>query len=197
MANSGTLNGMTDFSYDGWQDIEEHNGSGALVSAVRLRCQRRRTIGARPQSRRRHTATGPGDQRLFYNQNTLYSVYALTDVTGKIIEAYQYDAYGTTTVFIGPGPDGIWFTGDEPRTASSVLQNPFTYTGQRLDAESGLLYYKNRYYSSNQGGSYREILAYLVTQQGCINMLPAGQRGSWTPAASRIMYPILAIITLL
>ena len=45
------------------------------------------------------TATGPGDQRLFYNQNTLYSVYALTDTTGKIVEGYQYDAYGRQTVF--------------------------------------------------------------------------------------------------
>jgi RHS repeat-associated protein len=98
------------------------------------------------------TATGPGDERLFYNQNALYSVYALTDVTGKIVEAYQYDAYGTAMVFTGPGPDGIWFTGDEPRAASSAVANPFSYTGQRLDGETGLMYYKNRYYSTGMMG---------------------------------------------
>src|SRR5205085_2674132 len=97
------------------------------------------------------TATGPCDQRLFYNQDMLYSVYALTDVTGKIVEAYQYDAYGRATVFTGPGPDGIWFTGDDPTATSSAVSNPYTFTGQRLDAETEQMYYKNRYYSTVLG----------------------------------------------
>src|SRR5262245_63153302 len=33
----------------------------------------------------------------------------------------------------------------------STVGNPYTYTGQRFDPETGLLYYKNRYYSPQLG----------------------------------------------
>jgi len=56
---------------------------------------------------------GTGGQRKFYHQNTLYSTFALTDETGIIAEAYQYDAYGKPTVWSGAGVDTVWFTNDD------------------------------------------------------------------------------------
>jgi len=71
------------------------------------------------------------------------------------MEGYQYDAYGKTTV-ITDGDDGdsiVNFTSNDVRTSSgwSSFANPYQYTGQRYDPETGLMYYKNRYYDADLG----------------------------------------------
>ena len=86
-------------------------------------------------------------------QNALDSVYALTDTTAKVLEAYQYDAYGYQTV-MDPGPSGsvVFGPGDvvTPGGASQV-GNPFLFTGQQLDPETGLYYDRARYMDAVQG----------------------------------------------
>jgi RHS repeat-associated protein len=147
-------NGTTDFYYDDWRVMEEHDSTdtitqqyvyGNYLDELWALDNRRGGITVNQLN------DGIGQERLFYHTSTLYSVYGLTDETGVLKEAYQYDAYGRATVFTGPGPDGIWFTGDEPQAKNSALNNPYTYTGQRLDAETGLMYYKNRYYVTGLG----------------------------------------------
>ncbi len=71
-------------------------------------------------------------------------------------EAVQsYDAYGKVSALItGPGTDTVWFTADDVLAANpnvSAIGNPWFYTGQRLDGETGLMYYKNRYHSVDLG----------------------------------------------
>ena len=153
VTNSGSLDGTTDSYYDGWQDIEERDGGGALVQQYVFGANIDEPLVLDRNLGGGGTATGPGDQRLFYNQDILYSVYALTDVSGNLVEAYQYDAYGRQTVF-GPGPGGtVTFGAGAVILASgiSAVGNPFTFTGQRLDAETALMYYENRYYSTLTG----------------------------------------------
>jgi RHS repeat-associated protein len=153
VTNDGAQDGTTDYDYDGEQDIEEHNSSGILTqqyvygSGINevLVMDRNLTGGS--------TATGPGDQRLFYYQNALGSVMALTDTSGDILEAYQYDAYGRQTV-LGPGPSGVVvFGGGDIVTpgGASKVGNPYLFTGQRLDVETNLFYYRARYYGPAQG----------------------------------------------
>ena len=99
------------------------------------------------------SATGAGDQRLFYHQDSLYSVFALTDEAGNVVEGYQYDAYGRPTVF-SPGANGVVdFGGDDAIVAggSSVLSNPYLRTGHRFDPETKLYYYGYRYHSPTLG----------------------------------------------
>lgn len=62
------------------------------------------------------------------------SVIALTDGNGALLERYRYSAYGV------PADASIRPSG-----------NPLRYTAQRWDAESGLYYYRARYYSSAIG----------------------------------------------
>ena len=92
-----------------------------------------------------------GAHRHFAHCNTLYHVYALTDETGTLVEAYEYDAYGKATVFTGDGSDNIWFTDDDDKASRSGKDNPYQYTGQRYDPETGWMYYKYRFYSISLG----------------------------------------------
>ncbi len=61
----------------------------------------------------------------YYHQNTLWSVFALTNPTGKGVEGYSYDAYGYQTVIL-PGADGMLWTADD-----DVLSAPKALTGTR------------------------------------------------------------------
>jgi RHS repeat-associated protein len=153
VTNSGSLDGTTDYYYDSQQDIEEHDGSGALTQQYVYGNGTNEVLVLDRNLNGDSTATGPGDQRLFYYQNALGSVYALADTTAKILEAYQYDAYGHQTVF-DPGPSGsvIFGPGDvvTPGGASQV-GNPFLFTGMRLDQETGLYYDRARYLNPDQG----------------------------------------------
>ena len=97
---------------------------------------------------------GTGSHRLFYHNNTLYSVFALTDETGAITEGYMYDAYGRQSVDTSSGSDGNWFTSDDAWTVggTSAVGNPYVgLGGYRLDAETGNHYCLNRYYNSGLG----------------------------------------------
>src|SRR5262249_24625393 len=80
------------------------------------------------------------------------SVFALTNTTGQIVVGYQYDAYGQPTQFL-PGPDGVVdFGGDDViSVGSATTANPYLFTGQRFDQETGLYYFKYRYYSPELG----------------------------------------------
>ena len=96
-----------------------------------------------------------GNHRHFYACNTLYHVYGLTDETGALIEAYQYDAYGKQTV-ITDGNDGdtvVNFGANDVRTVggASSVNNPYMYGGYKYDPETGNYYVKNRYYSADLG----------------------------------------------
>ncbi len=91
--------------------------------------------------------------KLYYHTNRLFHVQALTDGAGAIVEGYQYDAYGRQTVFTNAGGDAQWFTSDDTSAVAgaSALGNPYMYTGRRFDPETGLFYYRARYFSSELG----------------------------------------------
>ena len=78
----------------------------------------------------------------YYHPNSLGSIDALTDNTGSVVEYYRYDAYGEPRVY-----DSSWFD----QGSSSTVGNPYMFTGRRLDDETGLYYYRARYYSTSLG----------------------------------------------
>jgi RHS repeat-associated protein len=130
---------QTLYYYDGWRTIEEQSSAGVTQATY--------VFGnyldeALTMDRGGHT--------YYYHQNALWSVYALSNIAGVGIEGYYYDAYGYQTVVL-PGDDGILdFDVDDvyvPGARTSV-GNPFFFTGQRFDPETGLLYYKNRHDST-------------------------------------------------
>jgi len=58
----------------------------------------------------------------------LGNVIALTDSAGNTIETYAYDVYGRAD-------------------KTSNVGNPYFFTARRFDTETGLYYYRARYYS--------------------------------------------------
>ena len=71
-----------------------------------------------------------------------YSVYAVVDSDGTILERYRYDPYGSRTVM--NAGFGV--------LAKSSVSQEFGYTGRRHDVEdTGLMYFRARYYSGELG----------------------------------------------
>jgi RHS repeat-associated protein len=56
------------------------------------------------------------------------------------VVSYRYDPYGAVTITVGGTPQ-----------SSDPLGNPWTYTGRFHDEETGLYYYRARYYSPETG----------------------------------------------
>jgi len=72
-------------------------------------------------------------ERFHYQADGLGSVTDITDQFGVVVRAYVYDTFG-----------GI-------AQETGTLANPYTYTGREFDIESGLYFYRARYYDPNAG----------------------------------------------
>jgi RHS repeat-associated protein len=88
--------------------------------------------------------TGYGGTQ-FYVHDHLYSTAALTDSAGDVIERYEYDAYGNVHIM----------DGNYNSRSSTLYDNPYTFTGRRLDAldnnRLNIMYYRHRYYHPQLG----------------------------------------------
>ncbi|CUS39085.1 hypothetical protein COMA1_70019 [Candidatus Nitrospira nitrosa] len=116
-------NGQTKrYIYDGEDILLEYDGSNTL--------QARYTHGPGIDE---PIAVTKGGSTFFYHQDGLGSVTDLTDSAGATAKSYSYDAYGN--ILESPG----------------TLEQPYTYTGREFDSESGLYYYRARYYDSAVG----------------------------------------------
>jgi RHS repeat-associated protein len=97
--------------------------------------------------------------KLYYHANRQYSVTAMTDASGTVVERYAYSPYGVTTIL---APNG------STTRATSSVGNSYMYTGRRLDkefattSEDAIYYYRARYYLPPLGrfGS-RDLLKYI------------------------------------
>ncbi|MFN9162772.1 MAG: RHS repeat-associated core domain-containing protein [Alphaproteobacteria bacterium] len=119
------VNGVTtSFLSDGDEEVAEYTGAGALL--------RRYIPGpGTDQPIAMVTPAGAGHTRSYFHVNRQGSTVAMSNDAGVMAEGpYTYDAYGQ-----GPTSAGV----------------PFKYTGRRLDPETGLYYYRARYYSAALG----------------------------------------------
>ncbi len=83
-------------------------------------------------------------ERLNVLRNQQWSVAGLTkDSDGSITETYSYDVFGNRTILAA--------NGTTVRTTSSY-DNPYGYTSRRHDEESGLMYFRARYYDPENAG---------------------------------------------
>jgi len=69
----------------------------------------------------------------YYEQDGLGSVTSLSNAAGALANTYTYDSFGKLTASTG------------------TLTNPFQFTGREFDAETGLRYYRFRYFDPTVG----------------------------------------------
>ena len=83
-----------------------------------------------------------GGQNYYYATNRLYSVAAISDQSGAVVERYKYDAYGKQGIL---APNGV------------IAYKPSDYgqfvgfTGRTHDWETGLAYFRARYFDNTLG----------------------------------------------
>jgi RHS repeat-associated protein len=71
----------------------------------------------------------------------LGSVVAILDSNGDLVETYEYTPFGKTTIKNSSGTV----------ISESVLNNVLGFTGREFDTNTGLYYYRNRWYSPDLG----------------------------------------------
>src|SRR5438309_7119113 len=114
--------GTSVYAYDGDNLVEETNSSGAVVA----RYEDTQNIDE-PLAMLRSGATS------YFHADGLGSVTSLSSSAGSIANTYTYDSFGKLTASTGS------------------LVNPFQYTARESDTESGLYYYRARYYDPTAG----------------------------------------------
>jgi RHS repeat-associated protein len=114
----------TFFLQDGDDEVGEYTAAGAI--------QRRFVLGDmidQPIAMIDYTIAG--NPKTYFHTDRQGSVIAMTNSSGNLAEGpYKYDGYGN-----GAPTTGV----------------PFKFTGRRLDPETGLYYYRARYYSASLG----------------------------------------------
>ncbi len=118
----GSTTTTTNYLYDGPNLFEELDGSGNLLG----RYEQGPGIDEPLAELRSGTTT-------YYQADGLGSVTTLSDGSGAIASTYNYDSFGNITASTG------------------TAVNPFRYTGREIDTETGLYYYRARYYAPAVG----------------------------------------------
>ncbi len=114
--------GTVIYAYDGFAMTEEVDGTGVVLARYLQGSGIDETL-----------AESSGDTTAFYEADDLGSITSLSAASGSILSSYTYDAFG------------------KPTTSAGTLSNPFRYTGREFDAETGLHYYRARYYDATIG----------------------------------------------
>jgi RHS repeat-associated protein len=110
------------FVYDGRNLIETLNSSGAIVADY----TQTRNIDETLAGYRSGASS-------YYEADSLESITSLSSSTGALANTYAYDSFGNLT------------------NSTGTLSNPFQYTGREFDSETGLYYYRARYYDPTAG----------------------------------------------
>jgi RHS repeat-associated protein len=154
---SGPL-GTTNYLYDAFRVIQEADGSGNVAAGY--------TQGPAIDEPFAESRTGTVS---YYHADGLGSITSLTNSSGAIAATYTYDGFGKLAASTGSRP------------------NPFQFTARESDSETGLDYYRARYFDPNVGrfvsedpsGTSGGLNLYEYVLNNPINLYdPTGLRGT-------------------
>lgn len=120
------------YIYDGQEVLFELNGDNDLLTTFTHSTLRTDDV----------LAMDKGNASYFYLKDRLGTVNEIIDASGNIVQSYSYSAFGTI-LSIRDGADQVL---TEP-----IIKNFYTFTGRESDFETGLNYYRARYYDSGMG----------------------------------------------
>jgi len=115
------------FVYDGPNLIQTMNGSGGEVASY---AQGRYIDEVLGENR--------SGESSYYERDGVNSVTSLTTSAGATVSTYTYDSFGNLA------------------NSTGTLGNPFRYTGREFDPETGIYFYRSRYYDAVVGRFTRE-----------------------------------------
>ena len=113
---------ITRYVYDGEDIVLEYDGTNTLLARY-----------SHGPGRDQPLAMERGGQGFFYQADHQGSIRLVTDAAGFVVNTYEYDSYGNF------------------EAVAEGVPNPYTYTGREQDPESGLYYYRARYYDPTTG----------------------------------------------
>jgi RHS repeat-associated protein len=148
-ASPNGIDAYIHYFYNGaWQVLETRRSTSENTGPESLQPQHQYVWSLRyidaPVLRDENTDTDGtcDDGRIYYLGDANFNVTSLVNTTGDAIERYVYSPYGVLTIY-----DASW---SNIRSASSY-DVEYTYTGRRLDGETGLFYYRHRMYAALLG----------------------------------------------
>ena len=118
---SGPL-GTTNYLYDGDNLAEELDGSGNLKARY-----------TQTQNIDEFVAESRLGTTIYYDADAVSSSTSLSNTSGTLATTYTYDSFGNVT------PSG------------TTITNPFQYADREFDTETGLYYFRARYYDPRIG----------------------------------------------
>ncbi|MHB8882686.1 MAG: RHS repeat domain-containing protein [Thermodesulfovibrionales bacterium] len=119
----GSATTITRYIYDGFDILAEYDENNAIKTRYTF------NIGIDDP-----IAMERSGQSHYYHKDALGTITKLTDSAGNVVQSYEYDAYGKIT-----------------HRLNASFEQPFTFTGREYDSETGLYYYRMRYYDSEIG----------------------------------------------
>lgn len=183
---NGTITN-TRYFYDNDNILFEYNDAGTIGN--------RYTHGPGVDE---HLMITTGKDKYYYHADGLGSTITLTDSTGSAVQTYNYDSFGNM------------------KDQKNRVEQPYTYTGREWDKETGLYYYRARYYNPMEGrfiqkdpiailgniynsngkvtfSQYVDAVTnpYLYVQNNPINLIdPTGLFWQYLPAIRDVIYNI-------
>ena len=111
------------YAYDGHDLVGVYDGAGALKESYIYGPGIDNVLAGVTHSQ-------SGTQVVYYHKDGLNSVTAVTDAEHNVLRRYAYDSFGNL---------------------ATQPQDRFTYTGRELDSDTGLYFYRARYYDAKAG----------------------------------------------
>ncbi len=122
------------YLYDGDNIIVEYDNNNNLIAKY--------VHGQRIDEVIRKSVIASGSEAIYYyHYDGLGSVTGITNSSGALVEKYTYDIYGS--VIIRDSGNNV--------LSQSAINNRYMFTGREYDPETGLYYYRARYYNPSIG----------------------------------------------
>ena len=145
--NGETLEKHLSFAYDGYKLIEERNALDNNAAVRKYVWQ--------PEALDRDVPLtvydGVSDKTYYFHTDANKNVTELSDESGNVVAHYEYSPFGSLTKVTGV------YAGS----------NPFRFSSEYFDEETGLVYYNYRYYNPELG---RWISRDPIEEQGGFNL---------------------------
>ena len=135
------------FAYDGGEIIAElDEGNNVLARYTHSGLKTDDVLGVEITNAgvSKGLSTTSGD--FIYLKDGLGSIQAITDSTGNIVQQYHYSSYGKL----------LKVTDSAGNEIPPIIKTSYTFTNRELDEESGLYYYRARYYDAHSGRFMQE-----------------------------------------